>query len=77
MAAGFQKPPYRISKKGFLLGSKLAMYDVPGHDCADSASVTATSHHAEVARVELDHVLNLAGRDVQLDGVVDLQIIKQ
>jgi len=45
---------------------------VPRHDGSDTASVTATSHHAEVAGVELDNVLHLAGGDIQLDGIVHL-----
>ena len=39
----------------------------PGHDSSYSTSVTSSSDHAQIARVELDVVLDLAGGNVQLD----------
>ena len=47
---------------------------LPGHDGSHSASVPPSSHHAQVAGVELNRVLDLAGGDVYLDRVVDLNI---
>ena len=44
---------------------------VPGHNSSNSASVTSSSDHAKVSGIELNHVLDLAGCDVQLDGVVN------
>jgi len=43
-----------------------------GHDGSHTASVTSPGDHAEVAGVELDGVLDLAGREVHLNGVVNL-----
>ena len=44
------------------------------HDGSHSASVPPSSHHAQVAGIKLDSVLDLAGGDVYLDRVVDLNI---
>lgn len=41
-------------------------------DGSDSPQVTASSDHTQVARIELDEVHDLVGRDVQLDSVVHL-----
>jgi len=41
-----------------------------GHDGSHPAGVTSSGDHAQVARVELDRVLDLAGGDVHLDAVV-------
>lgn len=41
-------------------------------DDTNTAHVTTTSDHDDDASVELDEVGNLAGRKVDLDGVVDL-----
>merc|ERR1719461_1468741 len=49
-----------------------ARMPLPGHDGANPAGVTPTSDHAQVAGVELDGVLDLAGGDVHLDAVVHL-----
>ena len=43
-----------------------------GHDGSDPAGVTSTGDHAQVAGVELDGVLDLAGGDIHLDAVVHL-----
>merc|ERR1711899_371689 len=42
------------------------------HDGSHSASVPPSSHHAQVAGIKLDSVLDLAGGDVYLDRVVHL-----
>merc|ERR1719384_1765970 len=49
-----------------------ARMPLTGHDGANPASVTPTGDHAQVAGVELDGVLDLAGGDVPLDAVVHL-----
>merc|ERR1719389_538260 len=49
-----------------------ARMPLTGHDGANPAGVTPTSDHAQVAGVELDGVLDLAGGDVHLDAVVHL-----
>ena len=49
-----------------------ARMPLPGHDGANPAGVTPTGDHAQVAGVELDGVLDLAGGDVHLDAVVHL-----
>jgi len=41
-----------------------------GHDGSHPTGVTSSSDHAQVAGVELDGVLDLAGGDVHLDAVV-------
>ena len=41
-----------------------------GHDGAHPAGVTSSGDHTQVAGVELDGVLDLAGGDVHLDAVV-------
>lgn len=41
-------------------------------DDTNTAHVTTTSDHGDVASVELDEVGDLAGGEVNLDGVVDL-----
>lgn len=41
-------------------------------DDADSAQIATADDHAEIADAELDHLGHLAGLDVDLDGVVDL-----
>jgi hypothetical protein len=41
-------------------------------DDTDTAHVTTTSDHGDGASVELDEVGDLAGLEVNLDGVVDL-----
>jgi len=43
-----------------------------GHDGSHPTGVTSSGDHAQVARVELDGVLDLAGGDVHLDAVVHL-----
>ena len=42
------------------------------HDGSHPTGVTSSGDHAQVARVELDGVLDLAGGDVHLDAVVHL-----
>ena len=42
------------------------------HDGTHTTGVTASSDHAKVAGLELDEVHDLAGVDVQTDGVVAL-----
>lgn len=41
-------------------------------DGTNSPQVTASSDHAQVARIELDKVHNLVAGDVQLNGIVNL-----
>ena len=41
-----------------------------GHDSSHPTGVTSSGDHAQVAGVELDGVLDLAGCDVHLDAVV-------
>jgi len=41
-------------------------------DGTDSTQIASAGNHAQIARLELDEILNLAGHDVQLDGIVDL-----
>ena len=48
---------------------------LPGHDGSHSASVSASSHHAQVAGVEGNGVLDLARGDVHLDGIINLDIL--
>merc|ERR1719379_1825197 len=43
-----------------------------GHDGSNSASVSSSGDHAKVSGVELDGIEDLAGGDVDLDGVVYL-----
>ena len=43
-------------------------------DDTNTASVTTTGDHAEVARVELDVLGDGTGLDVKDDGVVDLDV---
>ena len=43
-----------------------------GHDGSHSASVSASSHHAQVAGVELDGILDLARGNVHLDRIINL-----
>lgn len=43
-----------------------------GHDGSNSASVSSSGDHAKVSGVELDGIEDLAGGDVDLDGVVHL-----
>ena len=50
-----------------------ALVTLPVHDDTDTTSVSATSHHADVAGLELDRVHNLVGGDVNTDGVVHLK----
>ena len=45
-----------------------------GGDGADAAQIVATGDHDQVARVELDVVLDLVGIQVEADGVVDLDV---
>merc|ERR1712045_775239 len=45
-----------------------ARMPLTGHDGSNHAGVTPTSDHAQVAGVELDGVLYLAGGDVHLDA---------
>jgi len=42
------------------------------HDDADTPQVTASSHHADVAGLELDEIGDLAGGNVDLDAVLSL-----
>ena len=49
-----------------------ALVTLPVHDDTDTTSVSATSHHANVAGLELNRVHNLVGGDVNADGVIDL-----
>ena len=49
---------------------------LPGHDGSHSTSVSASSHHAEVAGVEGDGVLDLTRGNVHLDGIINLNIWK-
>ena len=53
-----------------------ARMPLTGHDGANPAGVTPASDHAQVAGVELDGVLDLAGGDIDLDRVVNLNIEK-
>ena len=46
-----------------------------GHDGSHSTSVSASSHHAQVAGVEGNRVLDLSRGDVHLDRIVNLIII--
>ena len=54
-------------------GSRVSL---SGHDGSNSSGVPASSDHAEVAGIELDGVLDLAGGDIDLDRVVNLNIEK-
>lgn len=47
---------------------------IDGADGADTADVSTTSDHGELADVELDVSDLFAGLDVELDGVVDLDV---
>merc|ERR1719232_1179000 len=49
-------------------GSRVSL---SGHDGSNSSGVPASSDHAEVAGIELDGVLDLAGGDIDLDRVVN------
>ena len=40
---------------------------LPGHDGSHSTSVSSASHHAQVAGVELDRILDLTRGNVHLD----------
>ena len=42
-------------------------------DGPDPAGVAAAGDHAQVARLELDEVHDLSGRDVQTDRIVNLK----
>ena len=44
-----------------------------GHDGSHSTSVPSSSHHAQVAGVELDGVLDLARGNVHLDRIINLK----
>ena len=44
-------------------------------DSVLSYLITSSSHHAQLANIEFDEVLDLAGLDVIHDGVVDLHPI--
>ena len=48
---------------------------LPGHDGSHTASVSPASHHAQVAGVEGDRVLDLPRGDVHLHGVINLNSI--
>lgn len=45
---------------------------LPVRDDTDTAHVATTSHHGDNTGIELDEVGDLARREVNLDGVVDL-----
>lgn len=45
---------------------------LPTGDDTDTPQVTTSRNHADVARVELDDVVDLSGGDVNLHGVVRL-----
>ena len=47
---------------------------LPGHDGSHSTSVSSASHHAQVAGVELDRILDLTRGNVHLDGIINLNI---
>ena len=47
---------------------------LPGHDGSHSTSVPASSHHAQVAGVEGNGVLDLTRGNVHLDGIINLNI---
>ena len=49
---------------------------LPGHDGPPPASVPASSHHAQVAGVELDSVLDFTRSDIHLNRIVDLSKLK-
>ena len=51
-------------------GSRMTL---PVHNGSNTASIAASSHHAEVAGLELDEVHDLVGVDVQPDHVIDLE----
>jgi len=80
VALANQKHVRQSSGKG-IVGSVLDVNDVERtwmsfarRDDADATQVVATSDHDEVARVELDVVLDLHGLNVKSDGVVDLDV---
>ena len=45
---------------------------LPVGDHANSSQVSTTSHHAQVTSVELDEISNLAGLQINLNGVIHL-----
>ena len=47
---------------------------LPGHDGSHSTSVSTSSHHAQVAGVEGNGVLDLTRGNVHLDGIINLNI---
>ena len=51
-----------------------AWMSLPGHDGSHPPGVSASSHHAQVAGVEGDGVLDLTRGDVHLHGVINLNI---
>jgi len=48
-----------------------SLMPLPGHNGSNTSSISSCSKHAEVAGVEPDGVLDLAGGDVHLDTVVN------
>lgn len=69
-----------VSKTGYesLTQGILDVYDIiatrvtlSGHNVAHTASVTTTGGHDHHARLKLDKVINAAGLEVDLDGIVD------
>ncbi|TVU12081.1 hypothetical protein EJB05_45708, partial [Eragrostis curvula] len=53
-------------------GLKGSLMLLPVLDHTNTASVSSTSHHDDVADIELDEVNNLVGLQINLDGVVGL-----
>ena len=55
---------------------KRSWMSLPGHDGSHSTSVSTSSHHAQVAGVELDGVLDFTRSDIHLDRIVNLSKIR-
>lgn len=53
-------------------GLKAALMLLPVLDHTNTASVSSTSHHDNIANIKLDEVNNLVGLQVNLDGVIGL-----
>merc|ERR1712203_832054 len=51
---------------------KRSWMSLPGHDGSHSTSVSTSSHHTQVAGVELDSVLDFTRSDIHLNRIVDL-----
>lgn len=53
---------------------KASRVSVPGLDGPDSPKISSSGDHAEVTSVKLDPVLDLSGRELDLDGITDLAV---